>query len=99
MLYIIAQSVPFKPNYSKLAHDLDMNRNLVADLMVYLEKAQLINILRDDTHGIRLLGKVDKVYLNNPNLAYALSDSTPDIGNIRSPELVLLIRIIIILLL
>ncbi|MDE6879148.1 MAG: AAA family ATPase [Odoribacter sp.] len=92
LLYIIAQSVPFKPNYSKLAHDLDMNRNLVADLMVYLEKAQLINILRDDTHGIRLLGKVDKVYLNNPNLAYALSDSTPDIGNIRETVFLTLLK-------
>ncbi len=83
LLYIIAQSVPFKPNYSKLARDLDINRNTVADLMVYLEKAQLINILRDDTHGIASLGKVDKVYLNNTNLAYAISDSAPDLGNLR----------------
>lgn len=83
LLYIIAQSVPFKPNYAKLARDFDINRNLVADLMVYLEKAQLINVLRDDTHGISLLGKVDKVYLNNTNLAFALSDSLPDVGNIR----------------
>ena len=56
---------------------------MVADLMVYLEKAQLINILRDDTHGISALGKVDKIYLNNTNLAYALSDTTPDVGNVR----------------
>lgn len=83
LLYVIAQSVPFKPNYSKLARDLDMNRNLVADLMVYLEKAQLINILRDSTHGIGSLGKVDKIYLNNTNLAYALSDSIPNTGNLR----------------
>ena len=60
-----------------------MNRNLVADLMVYLEKAQLINILRDGTHGIGSLGKVDKIYLNNTNLAYALSDSIPNTGNLR----------------
>ncbi|WP_251623456.1 ATP-binding protein [Odoribacter lunatus] len=92
LLYIIAQSVPFKPNYSKLARDLDMNRNLVADLMVHLEKAQLINILRDNTHGISLLGKVDKIYLNNPNLAYALSDSTPDIGNIRETIFLTLLK-------
>lgn len=92
LLYIIAQSVPFKPNYSKLARDLDMNRNLVADLMIYLEKAQLINILRNDTHGISLLGKVDKIYLNNPNLAYALSDSTPDTGNIRETVFLTLLK-------
>ena len=83
LLYIIAQSVPFKPNYSKIARDLDMHRNAVSDLMVWLDKADLINILRDDVDGYKLLGKVNKIYLNNPNLAYALSDEEPNIGNIR----------------
>ena len=83
LLYIIAQSVPFKPNYSKIARDLDMHRNAVSDLMVWLDKADLINILRDDVEGYKLLGKVNKIYLNNPNLAYALSDEEPNIGNIR----------------
>lgn len=83
LLYIVAQSVPFKPNYSKIARDLDMHRNAVSDLMVWLDKANLINILRDDVGGYKLLGKVNKIYLNNPNLAYALSDDEPNIGNIR----------------
>ena len=83
LLYIIAQSVPFKPNYSKIGRDLDMNRNAVADLMVWLDKADLINILRDDTEGYKLLGKVSKIYLNNPNSAYVLSDEEPNVGNIR----------------
>lgn len=83
LLYIVAQSVPFKPNYSKIARNLDMHRNAVSDLMVWLDKADLINILRDDVEGYKLLGKVNKIYLNNPNLAYALSDDEPNIGNIR----------------
>lgn len=83
LLYIIAQSVPFKPNYTKIALDIGTNRNVVSDLVVWLEKAGLINILRDETNGIKLLGKVNKIYLNNPNLAYALSDEAPNIGNIR----------------
>ena len=83
LLYIIAQSVPFKPNYSKIGKALDMHRNYVADVVIWLEKAGLVNVLRDDTKGISLLGKVNKIYLNNPNIAYVLSDSEPDIGNIR----------------
>lgn len=83
LLYIIAQSVPFKPNYSKIARDLNMHRNYVSDLMIWLDKANLINILHDDVEGYKLLGKVSKIYLNNPNLAYALSDDEPNIGNIR----------------
>ena len=92
LLYIIAQSVPFKPNFTKLAALLDINRNTISELIFYLEKAGIINQLRCDTEGIRLLGKVDKVYLNNTNLAYALSDSMPDIGNIRETVFFSLMR-------
>lgn len=93
LLYIIAQSVPFKPNFSKLARDLEVSRNDVPNLMFYLEKAGIINQLRDDTRGVRLLGKVDKVYLNNSNLSYAISDTTPNIGNIRESAFFTLMRV------
>ncbi len=93
LLYIIAQSVPFKPNYSKLGRDLDTHRNSVSELMVWLDKAGLINTLRDDTHGMSALGKVDKIYLNNPNLSYALSDTTPNIGNIRETTFLSLLKV------
>jgi predicted AAA+ superfamily ATPase len=39
--------------------------------------------LRDATGGIRGLGKVEKIYLDNPNLIYALAVAAPDKGNIR----------------
>ena len=83
LLYIVAQSVPFKPNYSKIAEGLGIHRNSVAELMLWLDKAGLVSLLREETQGIRLLGKVNKVYLDNPNLAYALSDTEPDMGNLR----------------
>ena len=83
LLYIIAQSVQFKPNYSKISRDLDTSRNLVNDLMIWLDKAELINILRDDTHGISALGKIDKIYLADPNTCFSLSDTVPNIGNLR----------------
>ncbi len=93
LLYIIAQSVPFKPNYSKLAAALDISRNALNDIFAYLEKANMITQLRTDTQGVRLLGKVDKVYLDNTNLAYALSDTTPDIGNIRETAFLMSTRV------
>ena len=34
-------------------------------------------------NSLRLLGKVEKVYLDNPTLMYALSETGPDMGNIR----------------
>ncbi len=68
LLYIIAQSVPFKPNFSKFSRDLDVSRNDIPNLMFYLEKAGVINQLRDDTKGIKLLGKVINLKLiTKPN--------------------------------
>ncbi|MEW5846782.1 MAG: AAA family ATPase [Bacteroidota bacterium] len=83
LLQIISESVPFKPNHSKIADLIGVSRNLLPDYFSYLEKAGLILQLTNDTKGIRRLGKVNKVYLNNPNLAYMLSGEHANIGNIR----------------
>lgn len=83
LLSIIAQSVPFKPNMSNLATMINASRNSLADYFLYMEEAGLITQLRDDTGGIRGLGKVDKVYLDNPNLIYVLGNKEANIGNIR----------------
>ena len=83
LLYILAQSVPFKPNYSKLERDLGISRNTLPTYFDYLEKAELINLLREKAQGLKLLEKTEKVYLNNPNTAYALSERTPNEGTLR----------------
>lgn len=83
LLAIIAQSAPFKPNMSQIGGQLEISRNNVADLCAYLEKAGLIGQLRTSTGGIQGLGKVDKVYLDNPNLIYALGSPNTEIGTVR----------------
>ena len=83
LLYIISQSVPFKPNFTKIGQMIDVHRNQVTDFLYYLERAGIIAQLRGETGGIRLLGKVEKVYLDNTNLIYALAENKSDIGNIR----------------
>lgn len=83
LLYVLAQSVPFKPNYSKLERDLCISRNTLPQYLLCLEKAGLIGVLREKASGIKLLEKIEKLYLSNPNEAYVLSESLPDIGTIR----------------
>jgi hypothetical protein len=83
LLAIVAQSVPFKPNMSKLAEMLNISRNNIADYLIYMEEAGMIAQLRSQTEGIRALGKVDKVYLDNTNLVYNLAGENQNIGNIR----------------
>ncbi len=83
LLAVISKSVPFKPNVSSLASVLNVSRNSIADYCLYIEEAGMIAQLRDDTGGIRGLGKVDKIYLDNTNLIYALGREDAEIGNVR----------------
>ncbi len=83
MLAVIATLAPYKPNADSLAVEVGVSRNSIADYLALLEKAQLIGQLRDDTGGIRGLGKVEKVYIDNPSLMTVLAGSNPDTGNMR----------------
>lgn len=83
LLAIVAQSVPFKPNMSKLAESMNISRNNVADYLHFMEEAGLVAQLRSQTEGIRALGKVNKVYLDNTNLAYNLAGENQNKGNVR----------------
>src|SRR5699024_9632337 len=53
LLAIVAQSVPFKPNMSKIASMLSISRNNIADYLLYMEEAGMITQLRTETGGIR----------------------------------------------
>jgi uncharacterized protein len=83
LLSIIAQSAPFKPNFSKISKIINVSRNSLDDYFSYMEKAGLIRQLRSETGGIRGLGKVDKVYLDNTNIIYNLVGDKSNIGNLR----------------
>ena len=83
LLYIIAQSTPFKPNINKIAEMTGVHRNQIKDYLYYMEQAGLIMQLQNDTHGIRALGKIEKIYLNNTNLIYSLANENTNIGNMR----------------
>lgn len=83
LLYIIAQSVPFKPNIKKLSERIVISRNTLVSYLHYLNEAKIINSLFSDTFGISILQKPDKIYLENSNFIYALENKLPNTGNIR----------------
>lgn len=83
LLMVVAKSVPFKPVMQRLAEATGISRNDIPDYLVYMERAGMITQLRNSTGGIRGLGKVEKLYLDNTNLIYALSPEHADIGNVR----------------
>lgn len=83
LMQVIADSVPFKPNMSTIATAVKVDRNKLPDYFDLMARAGLISLLREPTKGVRVLGKVEKVYLDNTNLAFALTTSEPDKGNLR----------------
>lgn len=83
LMYVLANSVPFKPNYSKLSRELEIGRNQLPEYIDYLEKARLFNGLKEKGASDSIIQKVEKLYLNNCNIAYAISDTKPDEGTVR----------------
>ena len=83
LLHIIAESVPFKPNISKLSERIGISRNSLILFIRYLEDMRIIKGLYPATGGIGILQKPEKIYLHHPNLQYALSDTNTNIGNAR----------------
>ena len=83
LMGIVAQSAPFKPDYSSIANAIGVSRNVLPDYFLYMERTGMIGQLRDETGGLRSLGKVDKIYLDNTNMMYVLGADSANTGNIR----------------
>ena len=83
LMMIISESAPYKPNMLNLSVELKISKNDVPDYLVYLEKAGMLAQLRDGTAGFRSLGKVEKVFIDNPSLMTILAGGVPNVGNLR----------------
>ena len=83
LLYVIAQSVPFKPNIVKLSERIGVNRNTLLSYIRHLEDAGIITSLYASAHGIGMLQKPEKIYLENTCFNYALSSKEPEQGTLR----------------
>lgn len=82
-MYYIATSVPVKINFSDMARDLELDRDELPGYLEHLEKAELVSVLRMKANGDAILRKMDKLYLQNPNIAYVLSGERLETGSAR----------------
>jgi predicted AAA+ superfamily ATPase len=83
LLVIIAESVPFVPNVSKLSEKIVINRATLLSYLHYLSEMGLTRNLFKESYGISRLQKPAKVYLENTNLIYLLAKQNANIGNSR----------------
>jgi predicted AAA+ superfamily ATPase len=83
LLYIISQSVPFKPNVTKLSAKINTTRKTILEYINYLTDANVFNSLYKSTHGIGLLQKPEKLFLENTNFMFAVQNQEPNKGSLR----------------
>jgi predicted AAA+ superfamily ATPase len=83
LLGIIADSVPFTPNVASLAAQVGATRQSLLGYFDALERAHALLLLDREAKGLKRLVKPEKVYLGNPNYAWALSSKRVDTGNLR----------------
>lgn len=83
LLFVVAQQVPFKPNINKLAEKTGIHRNSINNYLYFLEEARLLSLLQSSGNSTAILQKPEKIFLENTNLLYALSEESPAIGTVR----------------
>lgn len=82
LLGVIATSVPFEPNISKIAERLGLGRVTVLNYLKNLSDAGVLNLLNRPNKGLSHLQKPDKIYFENTCFSIALSGHA-EIGTLR----------------
>jgi uncharacterized protein len=83
LLSVISEITPFKPNILKLSKQVEISRETLVRYLYLLERADLLLLLKSGVRGISKMNKPEKIFLNNPNLAYALTHHGINSGSIR----------------
>ena len=83
LLNVLAQQVPFDVDISKMASMIELQRNTVIEYLCHLNEAKLIHLLYSDLISVKKMQKPDKIFLENPNLLYALATTPVKIGTAR----------------
>jgi uncharacterized protein len=83
LLHVIAQAVPYQPNVSKLATDIEVSRNTIMLYLNYLEESKIINLLHSNASSDAHMAKPEKVYLHHPNIINAINRNFFNEGALR----------------
>lgn len=83
LVAMICSEIPFELNANRIAAALEIGRDTVVEYLKYLGDAKVLNLLYSKKKKIGKLSKPDKVYLENPNIMYALAPTKVEIGTLR----------------
>ncbi|MFH1146920.1 MAG: AAA family ATPase [Pseudomonadota bacterium] len=95
LLSIVASMVPFTPDLKQLKNLLGIgDERTLKTYLKYLEDAGVILTVSRSGKGLRQMEKPEKVYLNNPNLYYAMAGGkAPDSGAMRETFFLNMLRV------
>ncbi|MDR2563045.1 MAG: AAA family ATPase [Prevotellaceae bacterium] len=83
LLMLLASLVPYSPNINALSNEIESSRAHTLRYLEYLRKAAMIQTYLYPKKSMKMLSKPDKIYLNNSNLLYILTNENANIGNVR----------------
>lgn len=82
LFVILSQIVPFSLNLTSLGQQLETPRQTALKMCMLLQEAALLNLLYSEKKSLSQLAKPEKLYLENTNLLYAMSNRA-EIGTVR----------------
>ncbi len=84
LLAAIASTAPYVPNLLKLRQELLIaDQRTLLKYLDFLEKAEVLTALTQETKGNKIMQKPEKIYINNPNYSYSLHKGVEEVGTIR----------------
>lgn len=82
LLMILAERVPQLPKMAELFRELETDRIQGLKMLYALQRGGLLSLIVNNSATTDNLSKPDKIYINNPNLMYALTPQV-DVGTLR----------------
>lgn len=82
LLMILATQVPLEPNISTLCREIGATRDIVIKLLYLMEKSGLLMLINQEVNSYKTLSRPDKIYLNNTNQMYSLTNGVNE-GTLR----------------
>lgn len=82
LLMILATQVPLEPNISTLCREIGATRDVVIRLLYLMQRAGLLMLVSKEANSYKTLSRPDKIFMNNTNQMYALTDQI-NIGTLR----------------
>ena len=83
LIGVLATTVPFEVDISKLSSLIGVHRNTVIEYLSHLGRAGILKLLYSQISSVKKMQKPDKIYLDNPNLIYALASDEIKTGTVR----------------